>query len=231
MKYQNIKRAIFKSRPNRFIAYCLLDGKQVIAHVRNTGRCREILIPGTTVYLEPSRNLERKTSYSLVGAEKGETLINIDSTAPNKIVFEALSNKKIVLPDLDNVFFLKKETIYNNSRFDFYLENEATRALIEVKGVTLEENGVALFPDAPTERGVKHIEELMMALDEGYSTYMLFIIQMKGVKYFSPNYAMHPLFGETLAKAKEKGVKILAYDCNVTAESLEIADLLEVRIK
>lgn len=231
MKYQNIKRAIFESRPNRFIAYCLLDGKQVTAHVRNTGRCREILIPGTKVYLEPSHKTERKTPYSLVGAEKGDMLINIDSTAPNKVVFEALSNKKLVLPDLDNIFSLKKEAIYNNSRFDFYIESETSKALVEVKGVTLEENGVAMFPDAPTERGVKHIEELMKALDEGYLSYMLFIIQMKGVKYFRPNFSMHRLFGETLAKAKEKGVKILAYDCNVTADSLEIADLLEVRIK
>lgn len=230
MVYENIKKAIFHNRPNRFVARCFLEGKEVIVHVKNTGRCKELLIPGATVYLEVSQNPKRKTPYSLIAVEKGDILVNTDSTAPNKVVFEALTMGTIVLPGLQNISLIKQEAFYNNSRFDFYVETKHNKAFIEVKGVTLEENGVAMFPDAPTERGVKHLEELIEARGKGYLSYVLFIIQMKGIKYFMPNYATHPLFGETLSRAKEKGVQVCAYDCHVTPNSLDISSPVQVKI-
>jgi len=230
MEYENIRKATFLERPNRFIAICLLEGKKIVAHVKNTGRCKELLIPGTAVYLESSANPKRKTAFSLVGVQKGDMLVNIDSTAPNKVVFEALTKRTIILPGFEDISLIKQEAVYQNSRFDFYLEAKNNKAFLEVKGVTLEQDGVAMFPDAPTERGVKHLEELQAALAEGYLCHVFFIIQMKGIKYFTPNYLTHPLFGETLAKAREKGVKVSAYECNVTPNSMEIVCPIEVRI-
>lgn len=227
--YENMVPAIFKERPNRFIAHCILDGQEVIAHVKNTGKCRELLVPGTTVYLQHHDNPKRKTQYSLIAVQKGERLINMDSQVPNKVCYEALREGKISLPGIEKpLTFIKGEYTYGNSRFDAYVEAEEVKGFIEVKGVTLEEDGVVRFPDAPTERGVKHIYELIQAKKEGYKAYILFVIQMKGVKYFTPNDITHKAFGDALREAKKQGVEILAYDTNVSIEGIEINESVEV---
>ncbi len=224
MNYRNIIKAQFIERPNRFIAKCDLDGKIIIAHVRNTGRCRELLVPGVTVYLEKMDNGKRKTEFSLICVEKGDRLINIDSTAPNKVFKEALENGTLELPDLDSLTLIKAEKQYLESRFDFYLETGTKKAFVEVKGVTLEESNTALFPDAPTERGIKHMKELVKAVSEGYEAYMVFIVQMKGVSSFSPNIKTHPEFGYELRKAYEAGVHVLCYDCFIGEASISLGD-------
>lgn len=212
MKYDNIIEGKFLSRPNRFIAYVEIDGKTEIAHVKNTGRCKELLIEGARVFLEVSSNPERKTKYDLIAVYKGDNLINMDSQAPNKValefVREQFKNAKI-----------KPEYTYGNSRIDICVNGNT---LIEVKGVTLENNGIAMFPDAPTERGIKHINELIKAREAGYESYILFVIQMKGISEFKPNYKTHKEFGEALKDAENAGVKILAYDCTVTPTTLKI---------
>lgn len=221
--YENMLKAVFIKRPNRFIAHCILDGEEVIAHVKNTGRCKELLIEGVTVYLQSNDDPKRKTKYSLISVEKGKRLINMDSQVPNKMVYKALSNKKIILPGVDGeLTHLKGEQTYKASRFDFYFETETQKGFIEVKGVTLEEDGVVLFPDAPTERGLKHICELIEAKKEGYISYVIFVIQMENVKYFTPNIKTHAAFGEALALAKRQGVEVLAYDSIVTKDSIGI---------
>ena len=260
MKYEKIDQAKFIERENRFVARVELpkagtglpvtDGKGAVVrvHVKNTGRCRELLVPDATVYLEDfdGRMGSRRMRYSLVAVEKqvgsgagggtGEKtiLINMDSQAPNKVVQEALADGRICLPGMndegDRFTLIKPETKYGDSRFDFYVETVSEagkapkRAFIEVKGVTLEENGHARFPDAPTERGVKHINELIRARQEGYGAYIIFIVQMEGMKDVAPNYETHPEFGETLAKASRSGVVILAYDCRVTPGSLTVKE-------
>lgn len=228
MKYDNIKKGRFLERPNRFIAYAEIDGKREKVHVKNTGRCKELLIPDAEIYLEKSANAARSTAYDLVMVKKGDRLVNMDSNAPNKAVEEWLSEKKL-FPDLT---YLRPETVYQNSRFDFYAEcgsgEETRRVFIEVKGVTLEEEQVVRFPDAPSERAVKHVEELIRAKEEGYEAYIIFVIQMKGVSYFEPNDRMHPAFGETLRRAKKAGVCIRAYDCLVTESSMKILEEVPV---
>jgi len=222
--YQNMLEATFIKRPNRFIAHCMLKGEVVIAHVKNTGRCKELLIEGVRVYLQPNDDPKRKTKYSLISVRKGDRLINIDSQVPNKMIYEALNNGKIRLPGVNaELTYLKGEQTYNKSRFDFYFETKDQKGFIEVKGVTLEEDGVVLFPDAPTERGLKHIYELVEAKKEGYLAYVIFVIQMKDVKYFKPNIKTHKEFGEALGSAKSQGVEILAYDSIVTREGIEIS--------
>lgn len=227
MNYKNIVEAKFIKRPNRFIAFCETDGKEVVAHVRNTGRCRELLIPGTTVYLEKSQAPKRKTGYSLVSVMKGERIVNIDSIAPNKVMKEALENG-LDLPELGRITLIRPEARFYDSRFDFYLEAGDKRALVEVKGVTLEVNGLALFPDAPTERGVRHVEELIRAKADGFLTYLVFIVQMKGVHSFTPNAAMHPAFDQAVKMAIDMGVHVLCYDCNAEKDSLALADPVRV---
>ncbi len=227
MKYQNMVEGRFIDRPNRFIAHVEINGKEETVHVKNTGRCRELLTPGATVYLEKGVNPERKTPYDLISVVKGERMINMDSQAPNKAVHEWLLQKKL-FPDLS---FVRPETTYGQSRFDFYIETENEKIFMEVKGVTLEEDGVMRFPDAPSERAVKHVEELAAALEDGYKAYILFVIQMKGAKYFTPHRAMHPDFAEALDKAEQAGVQILAYDCEVTPDSMEIGEPVQVRLK
>lgn len=222
MIYKNIKEAIFIKRPNRFIAHVLIDGKEEIVHVRNTGRCKEILIKGTKVILEASANPNRKTAYSLIAAYKGDTLINIDSQIPNAVVFEGVKQGKI--PLISNVKFLKREVTYGNSRFDMYFEKENSRGFIEVKGVTLEEDGLAMFPDAPTERGRKHLIEMADAVANGYEGFIIFLIQMKGVKAFLPNTMMDPEFSAELKESAVKGVKVLAYDSIVKENEIIIAN-------
>ena len=229
MKYNNIVEAKFLERPNRFISYCEIDNKIEKVHVKNTGKCRELLIPNCTVFLEESDNPNRKTKYSLIAVQKGDRLINMDSQVPNKVVYEALLNDKIILPGLDEkITKIKPETTYENSRFDIYLETENKKAFIEVKGVTLEENNIVMLPDAKTERGVKHINELVKASKEGYLSYVVFVIQMSDVKYFTPNDKMHKELGDALRFAKDNGVNILAYDCFVSNDNIEIKDEVKV---
>lgn len=226
MKYRAIVKAVFLERPNRFIAHVDVDGRKEIVHVKNTGRCRELLKKGVTVYLETGDNPLRKTLYDLVAVIKGDTLINMDSQAPNKAVGEWLLNKEL-FPDLLSV---RAETKYGNSRFDFYVECESRKVFIEVKGVTLENAGVAAFPDAPSERAVKHVEELIEAKQDGYDVYVLFVVQMKGIKYLIPNEAAHPEFAEALRKAANAGVNIVAYDCIVTEDEMIIDKPVEVKL-
>lgn len=227
MKYKNIVTGTFKSRPNRFIAMVEIDGKIEKCHVKNTGRCRELLLPDAEVYLEKSGNPQRKTAYDLIGVKKGELLINMDSQAPNKAVKEWLEEEVY----FKHVTFIKPECKYGNSRIDFYLETEERRKIfIEVKGVTLEENGIARFPDAPTERGIKHIQELQQAVSEGYEAYILFVIQMKEILQFEPNDRTHQAFGDALREAQKHGVSILAYDCVVTRDSMRLDSSVKVQV-
>lgn len=215
MRYENIAEGRFLSRPNRFVAYVDIGGREEVCHVKNTGRCRELLVRDCTVYLDKAKNPQRKTKYDLVAVEKGERLINMDSYAPNLAAGE-------FLPKIFPECIIKPEYTYGNSRFDFYIENKVRKILLEVKGVTLEEDGAAMFPDAPTERGLKHVNELIECTKNGYEAYLLFVIQMEKVKYFTPNRGTHPEFGTALEKASRAGVKLLAYDCKVAPDSMEI---------
>lgn len=226
MRYTNIHKGTFISRPNRFIANVMIDGREEVCHVKNTGRCRELLVEGCTVWLEHSDSESRKTAFDLVAVEKGHRLINMDSQAPNKAVVEWLREKK----PFGEGFCVYPERKYGNSRFDFYMESQDRKIFMEVKGCTLEKDGVVLFPDAPTLRGVKHIRELSRCLDEGYEAYIMILVQMSDVKYFTPNYDTHPEFGEALEKAAQKGVKILCYDCDVTPDSMTVGKPIEVKL-
>lgn len=226
MKYSNITEAVFLSRPNRFIAYVDLDGKTEKVHVKNTGRCRELLIDNAKVYLEKSTNAKRSTAYDLVAVKKGERIINMDSNAPNKAVGEWLSGKEL-FPTLREV---RAEKTYKNSRFDFYVETQETKAFLEVKGVTLERDNAVYFPDAPSKRAVKHMEELIEAVRDGYEAYIIFVIQMEGADYFAPNRETQPAFAEALKRASKEGVKVLAYDCEVTPGTMQIRKPVPVRL-
>lgn len=222
MKYSNIIKAKFKSRPNRFIAIVDVDGTEEICHVKNTGRCKELFVEGATVYLQKSDNPNRKTLYDLIAVQKGDRLINIDSQIVNGAALE-------YMPVLfDNIRFIKPECVYGNSRFDIYLETETDKIFVEVKGVTLEKDGIAMFPDAPTERGVKHLKELQKAIAEGYKAFVLFVIQMDYISYFEPNKETHPEFAEELKNAQKNGVTVLAYNCTVTPNEIKIKDKVRV---
>lgn len=238
MKYERIQKAVFIERPNRFIAYVELDGKKETVHVKNTGRCAELLRPGAVIYLQESDNPDRKTKWDLIAVEKplenghGYRLINMDSQIPNKVVAEWIGQGGF----FPQVTLIRPETTYGNSRFDLYVEAgnteaEKRRIFIEVKGVTLEEDGVCRFPDAPSDRAVKHLEEMIRAKKDGYETYVFFVIQMKGVRYFTPNTDTHPEFAEALKKAKAAGVEILAYDCKVTPDSIVADEPVEVVLR
>ena len=227
MKYEKVALGNFISRPNRFVAHVEVNGREEVVHVKNTGRCRELLVPGCTVYLEDfeGRMGTRKMRYSLIAVDKklasGTLLVNMDSQAPNKAAFEGLSKGIIKIPGMSQLTVIKPETTFGNSRFDFYLEDkDGRKGFCEVKGCTLENEGIASFPDAPTERGVKHIEELMLAKEEGYVSTLLFIVQMEGMKYIRPNDETHPAFGDALRKAAEMGVSVIAYECSVTADTM-----------
>lgn len=226
MKYSNITQGLFISRPNRFIAKVNIDGEEQTVHVKNTGRCRELLKENAVVFLEKSSNPNRKTQYDLISIYKGDTLINMDSQSPNKVVGEWLAEGGF----LKNPTLIKPEAAYGNSRLDFYLENENEKAFIEVKGVTLEVDGTARFPDAPTERGRKHLSELIRAKQNGYSAAAIFVIQMKGCKRFEPNDKTDPAFAQELKRAAENGVKIIALDCRVTQNSIKIDKEIPVRL-
>ncbi len=224
MKYSNIKKGIFLSRPNRFIAHIMIDGREEVVHVKNTGRCKELLLSGAEVYCARSDSTSRKTAYDLVTVKKGSRLINMDSQAPNAAFKEWAASGKFI----GETDFIKPEYKWGNSRFDFMLRQGDKKILAEIKGVTLEIDGSCYFPDAPTERGIKHINELISAAEEGYETYIVFIIQMEDVSFFSPNEITHPQFCEALRRAGDKGVKILAYDCLITENSMEIRDKVPV---
>lgn len=231
MKYRQVITAIFVERPNRFVAHCEVAGESHKVHVKNTGRCKELLVPGAIVYLEECNHPNRKTKYSLIAVEKQGLLINMDSQAPNQVVEEALHTGKIKLPHItEPIRMIQREKTYGQSRFDFYLETDHKKIFIEVKGVTLEEHGIVRFPDAPTERGVKHINELIRASQEGYMCYVLFVVQMERADYFTPHEARHPEFADTLIKAAQNGVGVLAYTCEVKPDRLALSKPLEVRL-
>lgn len=217
MKYGAVTKGIFLERPNRFIARVMLHGEAVICHVKNTGRCRELLVPGATVYLAAAENPHRKTDWDLIAVEKGTRLINMDAQAPNKVFAEFAQQFEA------EARAIHPEFTVGRSRLDFGLElPDGSFHYIEVKGVTLEQDGHARFPDAPTERGVKHLRELTRLAEEGHRATAFFVIQMENVKDFSPNDKTHPAFGEALRKAASAGVRIVAYSCRVTPDSMVI---------
>ncbi len=213
MEYKNILKGSFISRPNRFIAHVMINGKEEICHVKNTGRCKELLTKGATVLLQKSDNPARKTAFDLISVYKGQRLINMDSQAPNKVAEEWLRERfpKAVI---------KREVTHGDSRFDFYVEDKNDKIYVEVKGVTLEKNGVVLFPDAPTQRGVKHLNGLTHWVSEGNKAIALFVVQMNNVKYFTPNKETHPEFAEALVKAKNQGVEVVAVECEAGESTL-----------
>ena len=261
MKYEKIVTGNFIDRPNRFIANVMIDGEPVVCHVKNTGRCKELLTPNAQVFLEVAKNPERKTKYDLIGVKKGDIMINMDSQAPNIAVGEWLRAGNL----FPGATVIKSEKTYGKSRFDFYIEvpferdldrvmpekssdgamsekssdgmmlkeksfgSEKRRIFLEVKGVTLEDDGVARFPDAPTERGIKHIEELVSSMQDGYEAYIIFVIQMKGIKYFEPNDVTHKAFGDALRKASQAGVHVLAYDCIVAGDEMVVDKPIPVK--
>ena len=217
MQYSDMIPGIFLARPNRFIAHVQIDGETEICHVKNTGRCRELLIPGTTVWCQRASNPNRKTKYDLIAVQKGDRLINMDSQAPNGAAHEWLRSG-----GLGDITDLRPETTHGDSRFDFSFTKNGVPCLMEVKGCTLEHDGICAFPDAPTERGAKHIRGLARAMEEGYECYILIVIQMSDVKYFHPNDATDPDFGKALREAAQAGVHVLAMDCAVTPETMAL---------
>ncbi|MCI6151475.1 MAG: DNA/RNA nuclease SfsA [Flintibacter sp.] len=226
MQYGKILPARFLSRPNRFVARVEAEGEELVCHVKNTGRCRELLVPGATVWLEESPNPSRKTKFDLIAVEKGDRLINMDAQAPNKVFGEWAAAGGF----REGLTLLRPETTYRSSRFDFYWESSKGRGFVEVKGVTLEEDGVVRFPDAPTLRGVKHLDELVKAHEAGYEAAVCFVIQMENVRWFAPNDVTHPEFGQALRRAAQAGVEILAMDCAVTPQSLTMGKSVPIRL-
>ena len=225
MKYNNMVPGIFQARPNRFIAHVEINGQPEIVHVKNTGRCRELLPVGAEVWCEMSDNPKRKTKYDLITVRKGARLINMDSQAPNKAAGEWL-----LAGGLGEIQNLKAETFHEDSRFDFSFEKDGRKCFLEVKGVTLENEGVCAFPDAPTDRGAKHLNGLCKLAQEGYGAYVLFVIQMADVDYLHPNDATDPKFGAALREAAANGVQVLAMDCHVTEDTMEIRNPVPVRL-
>lgn len=229
MRYNDVIEAEFVKRPNRFIAEVIIDGRLESVHVKNTGRLKELLVEGVRVILERSKNPSRKTKYSLIAVYKGREIVNIDSQAPNLAAYEALASG--VITEIGEPDKVRREVKYRNSRFDLYYEKKGQCGFVEVKGVTLDVNGTARFPDAPTERGAKHVRELIKAHEEGYECSVLFVIQMKNIKSFEPNYNTDPEFSKELKRASEAGVKILAYDCITDVNSMLIDKKIKVKIK
>ncbi|MFB2021828.1 DNA/RNA nuclease SfsA [Pseudoflavonifractor sp. P01025] len=226
MQYGKILPARFLSRPNRFVARVEAEGEELVCHVKNTGRCWELLVPGATVWLEESPNPSRKTKFDLIAVEKGDRLINMDAQAPNKVFGEWAAAGGF----REGLTLLRPETTYGSSRFDFYWESSKSRGFVEVKGVTLEEDSVVRFPDAPTLRGVKHLDELVKAREAGYESAVCFVIQMENVRWFAPNDVTHPEFGQALRRAAQAGVEILAMDCAVTPQSLTMGKSVPIRL-
>ena len=225
MKYKNMVPGTFQARPNRFIAHVEIDGRLEVVHVKNTGRCRELLPVGAEVWCEVSDNPNRKTKFDLITVRKGHRLINMDSQAPNKAAGEWLQ-----AGGLGKIQNLKAETFHEDSRFDFSFEKDGRKCFLEVKGVTLENDGVCAFPDAPTERGAKHLKGLCKLVQEGYGAYVLFVIQMTEVKYLRPNDVTDPNFGAALREAAANGVQVLAVDCHITEDTMEIRNPVPVKL-
>jgi len=224
--YNNICEGIFRSRLNRFIAEVEIEGKIESCHIKNTGRCKELLLPSAKVYVNHADKPERVTKYDLVAVYKGERLVNIDSQAPNKVFMEYLQTGKYI----KDITYIKPEATYSDSRFDFYIETNDRKIFLEVKGVTLEIDNAAYFPDAPTLRGVKHLQCLSGCINKGYEAHVVFIIKMNGITHFAPNNIIHPAFSEALAAAQKAGVKITALDCTVLPDSLTIRNPIQVLI-
>ena len=224
MQYERIRPAVFRSRPNRFIAKVEIDGQEETVHVKNTGRCKELLVHGRTVWLEEGRNPNRKTRYDLIAVDKDGLLVNMDAQAPNKVFAEWAEQGNFI----SGLTLLRPETTWGKSRFDFYWEAGERKGFVEVKGCTLEDDGYCRFPDVPTERGVKHLNELVSCMADGYEATICFVIQMEGMKSFSPNDATHPAFGDALRAASAAGVKVLTVGCHVTPDSLEITHTIPV---
>lgn len=217
MKYENMVPGIFMSRPNRFVAHVKIEGREEVVHVKNTGRCRELLPEGATVWCQRSDNPNRKTQYDLICVQKGERLINMDSQAPNSAVGEWLRGG-----GFGAVSDVRAEVTYQNSRFDFAFQKDGKACFMEVKGVTLENQGVCAFPDAPTTRGTKHLKELIAAAKAGFDAYVLFVIQMSDVQYLHPNDITDPAFSEALREASQEGVTVLAMDCEITPDTMRL---------
>ena len=225
MDYQNVISGVFLTRPNRFIAHIEINGAVEICHVKNTGRCRELLVPGCTVYCQRSANPNRKTKFDLIAVQKGGRLINMDSQAPNRAAGEWLQKG-----GLGDISELRPEVRHGDSRYDFSFVKDGKRCFLEVKGCTLESDGICAFPDAPTERGAKHIRGLTDAAREGYGAYILFVIQMSDVKYIRPHDETDPAFGQALREAAQNGVQVLAMDCAVTPDTMEVRQPVLVRL-
>ena len=228
MKYEKIVHGQFDQRINRFIAEVTIDGEKERVHVKNTGRLKELFLPGADVLLEETNNPNRKTKYSLTAVMKQGLWVNIDSQAPNKVAFEAIQDGKI--PEIGEITALKREVTYGASRFDLYFEQGNQKGFIEVKGVTLEKDGIAMFPDAPTTRGTKHVLELAKAVEEGYKCAILLVVQLKGCLEFVPNRETDPAFADALMQAAEAGVQILAYDTVVTEDGLVFDQAIPVNL-
>ena len=225
MRYENMVPGIFLARPNRFIAHVEIDGEIQIVHVKNTGRCKELLPAGAAVWCQHWDNPTRKTKYDLIAVKKGSRIINMDSQAPN-----AAAKEWLLAGGLGEISELKGEYTHGDSRFDFSFLKDGRRCFLEVKGVTLETQGVGAFPDAPTKRGAKHLRGLTALAGEGYGAYVLFVIQMADVKYLHPNDATDPAFGQALRQAAAQGVQVLAVQCRVTPETMEIDTFVEVKL-
>ncbi|MBR2441003.1 MAG: DNA/RNA nuclease SfsA [Lentisphaeria bacterium] len=231
MKYEKVVPAEFLTRPNRFIAKVIVDGKEETVHVKNTGRCKELLVPGCRIWLSESSNPERKTKYDLIAVEKirpgkKNLFVNMDSQIPNAATEEWLRKGLLFSENAE----IRREVKFGNSRFDFQINDNGRTCFLEVKGVTLEHDGIAMFPDAPTERGVKHLMELISAKESGFDAKVLFVIQMKEIREFRPNDITHKAFGEALRLANKKGVQLLAYDCTAAPDSIEIDASVKINL-
>lgn len=225
MQYTSMVSGHFLERPNRFIAHVEIDGQTQICHVKNTGRCRELLLPGVVVWCQQAQNPTRKTKFDLVAVKKGHRLINMDSQAPN-----AAAKEWLMADGLGKISDLRPETFYDQSRFDFAFVKDEKQCYLEVKGVTLENDGVCAFPDAPTARGARHLRELIRAAQEGFGAYVLFVIQMSDVKYLRPYEETDPAFATALREAAASGVQLLAMDCAVTPDSMTIGKPVEIKL-
>ncbi len=226
MNYLDTTQAVFVDRPNRFIANILLDGRPEGCHVKNTGRCGELFLPGSKVIVQERAHSGRKTKFDLIAVYKGARLVNVDSQAPNRVFAQWLQTGGL----FEHLTLLRPELRFGRSRLDFYIEGDNRRVFAEIKGVTLEDGGIARFPDAPTQRGIRHLSELTACVEAGFEALAVFIVQMKGVRCFEPNRAVHPDFGDALKKAEAAGVGVLAFDCTVSENSIDIADPVAVRI-
>ena len=221
MRYENTRAAVFVSRPNRFTAIVDIDENKETVHVKNTGRCRELLLPGADVMLQQSDNPGRKTRYDLISVRKDNLgWVNIDSQATNKVMGEWLKTQEFTL--------IRPEYTYGDSRIDFYMEKGKEKYLMEVKGCTLEIDGIGYFPDAPTARGIKHLKELAKSVENGYHAILAFVIQMNGITEVQPNVVTHPEFGTALEEAKKAGVEVLFFPCLVTEDTLEVASTAKI---